>query len=106
MKNKDTFRELMLRVYDEMNDGVREDVGDAEYDRRRESFAFHMSDWQDDIATLIRIQKECGTLDPNEAARLIAGFLYHVIPHITEAGNLLLDEVKNPFTPVPPEQTA
>lgn len=105
MKNQDSFRELMLRVFDEMSDGVREDVGDAEYERRRESFAFHMSDWQDDIAILTRIQKECDTLDPNEAGRLVAGFLYHVIPHITEAGNLLLDEVKNPFAPTPPRQT-
>ena len=91
------FRDLMRRVYDEMREGLREEVDAKTYRENRELFAFHMSDWLDDYLDLKTLVESPQSTDADDAAEVVARFLYHVVPHTTEAGRLLLDDVPNPF---------
>lgn len=98
MNKQERFRELMRLVFDEMRGGVQDELGLEEYERMREAFAFHMSDWiEQDVDELTRLRDSREVPDVQEAAKAISGALYHLIPHLTEAGNLLLDGVSNPF---------
>lgn len=100
MNKTEKFRALMERVFDELREGLRDELGSEEYEQRRHSFGFHMTDWLDDIETVKALWDNCESVDSENAAKQVAGFLYHVIPHLAEAGNLLLDNVENPFSKV------
>jgi hypothetical protein len=63
----------------------------------RHDFVFHMTDWFDDLARLEAIYEHPEQFDRREAGRAIAGFLYHVIPHLKAAGRLLLEEIPDAF---------
>jgi hypothetical protein len=65
--------------------------------QRRQEFVFHMTDWLADLKRLVDLYRHPRNFDTEAACRLVAGFLYHVIPHITAAGRLLLDEIPDPF---------
>lgn len=69
-------------------------------------FVFHMTDWMSDIEQLAELYKHPEKADPEEFCTFIIGFLYHVIPHLDAAGQLLLDEVKSPFEPPHQKKTA
>ncbi|SRR5260370_15429052 len=86
------IRIMMGQVYDELQsiDGT---AANAEAKRQ---FIFHMTDWLDDLGSLVKLYEE-GNLQKDEAASTVAGFLYHVIPHLNAAGRLLLDHVPDPF---------
>ena len=94
---QDPFRDLMRAVFDQAREGERERLPVAEYLRLREEFAFHMTDWLGDLKELESLRAAPESADPREAAKTIIGLLYHLVPHLTEAGNLLLDGVPNPF---------
>jgi hypothetical protein len=72
----------------------------AATDEARHDFVFHMTDWLDDLARLQAIYDHPEQFDPKKAGREIAGFLYHVIPHLKAAGRLLLDEIPDAFRQV------
>jgi hypothetical protein len=87
------FVALMARVFDDHRSEDRKAETPEEYDRRRRDFAFHMSDWSNDLQGLMRIYNAPASVDLDEATTFLIGFLYHVVPHLNEAGRLLLDGV-------------
>jgi len=92
-----TLEMLLSKVFDEMRDGVKKRVPVDEYERLKEEFVFHMSDWRDDLGRLEVLFRD-PERDPADAARDVAGFLYHVVPHLNAAARLLLDGVADPFS--------
>lgn len=97
MRVSDELKALLGRVFDEAQDGLKDEVGPEEYDRRRLDFVFHMTDWADDLERLRRLYDDPGSMTLDEAKSIVIGGLYHVVPHLDTAGRLLLDEIKNPF---------
>jgi hypothetical protein len=93
------FEDLLGKVFDASRDGLRDRVSPAEYQRLREDFIFHMVDWTDDLERLRELRDRPEIFDTESSSAMVAGFLYHVIPHLTAAGRLLLDEIPDPFTP-------
>jgi hypothetical protein len=85
-------------VFDEMREGEKKELTAAEYEQRRYDFAFHMTDWLNDLDTLVKVYRAPEHVDRKIAREFLVGFLYHVIPHLNAAGRLLLDEVSDPFT--------
>lgn len=100
MSTHEQYRQLMRQVFDELREGVRETVTSQEYDDLRESFAFHMTDWSDDVQKLLELQQQSGSISSEDAAKKVVGLLYHLVPHLTEAGKLLLDRVDNGVEPI------
>src|SRR5438093_582130 len=84
---------LLARVYDQFR---RLDDRAANVEARSD-FVFHMSDWFEDLARLQAIYKHPDQFDRRKAGQEIAGFLYHVIPHLNAAGRLLLEEIPDAF---------
>jgi hypothetical protein len=91
-----TTEMLLSKVFDEMRNGVRHSISAGDYDRLREEFVFHMTDWRDDLERLLLLFQDPNR-DPGDAARDVARFLYHALPHINAASRLLLDGVADPF---------
>ena len=86
------IEKLLSRIFDEL-----QKIDDPEeHARRRQDFVFHMTDWQDDLGEMAELY---GNPDKHEsdASKIIAGFLYHAIPHLNAAGHLLLDTIPDPF---------
>ncbi len=96
-ENTSALERLLGDVFDHCQEGLRDEVGAAEYERRRRDFVFHMLDWQGDLTALTRLYENPGSQDVDSASRLLIGLLYHVIPHLSAAGRLLLDHVPDPF---------
>ena len=88
MESQLQIKSLLRAVFGELRE---EDVPD--FEKNRDEFVFHMTDWLDDFVTLVR----SATATKEAAARQIVGFLYHVIPHLNAAGRLLLDGVPDTF---------
>jgi hypothetical protein len=63
----------------------------------RQDFIFHMTDWLDDLRRLSALFEHPGRFDRQRAGCTVAGFLYHVIPHLKAAGRLLLDYIPDTF---------
>lgn len=84
---------LMGQVYDALQ-SIDDKAANAEAKRQ---FVFHMTDWVDNLERLVKLYEE-GALRKDQAAQTVAGFLYHVIPHLNAAGRLLLDRIPEPFT--------
>jgi hypothetical protein len=68
-------------------------------------FVFHMLDWIDDLHSLADLYRQPEPYSKSDAGRLVAGFLYHVIPHLMEAGRLLLDYEPGYFFDSPKPKT-
>lgn len=65
---------------------------DTEEDRRSQSdFVFHMTDWAENLEQLANLYRHPERFTKAEAEAIVSAFLYHVIPHLKEAGRLLLD---------------
>jgi hypothetical protein len=94
------LEKLLAAVYNQFQ---RLDNRAANAEARRD-FVFHMTDWLDDLDRLQAIYHHPEQWDREEAGRQIAGFLYHVIPHLKAAGRLLLDEVPDAFEPARTDQ--
>ena len=84
---------LMGQVYDALQ-SIDDKAAHAEAKRQ---FVFHMTDWVDNLESLVKLYEE-GTLRKDQAAQTVAGFLYHAVPHLNAAGRLLLDRIPDPFT--------
>jgi len=93
----DTLERLLGQVFDEHQGDLRGEIDPAEYAERRHEFIFHMLDWRGDLRALIRLFDNPESQDLALAVRFLTGFLYHVIPHLSAAGRLLLDHVPDPF---------
>jgi hypothetical protein len=57
----------------------------------RQDFVFHMVDWQEDLQRLAELYQHPEKFNAESAGTIVAGFLYHAIPHLREAGRLMLD---------------
>lgn len=85
------IKNLMGQVYDELQS--IDDQADTEAKRQ---FVFHMTDWLNDLESLVKLYEE-GGMRKDKATQTVASFLYHVIPHLNAAGRLLLDYIPDPF---------
>lgn len=97
MSRENQLEKLLESIYDGAREGQRTELPPAEYERRRHDFVFHMLDWKDDLEQLARCYRDPNGHDEESASALVIGFLVHVLPHLSEAGRLLLDGVENPF---------
>lgn len=71
----------------------------------RRDFVFHMTDWADDLRRLADLYQHPEEFNPETAGDIVAGFLYHVIPHLREAGRLMLDyDPENVFATAPTKE--
>ena len=86
------LRKLLSQVYNQLQNGEASD----EHDRRKQEFVFHMIDWAADLEKIADLYSHPGKLSP-EADKIVVAFLYHAIPHLNTAGNLLLDTIPDPF---------
>jgi hypothetical protein len=94
------LQKLLAAVYNQF-----QRLGDrAANAEARRDFVFHMTDWLPDFDRLRAIYEHPEQCDRREAGREIAGFLYHVIPHLKAAGRLLLDKIPDAFEPADPER--
>lgn len=93
------LRELLEKVFDECREGLHAELSAAEYQRQRHDFAFHMTDWLTDLKELNDLYAHPEKADLDEATISIIGILYHVIPHLSAAGRLLLDTIPDAFAP-------
>ncbi len=87
------LEQLLCAVFDELQEGAREHESPAEYDRRKQEFAFHMMDWRNDLEKIADLCAHPEAWSARDAARFLVGFLSHVVPHLTNAKSLLLDEI-------------
>jgi hypothetical protein len=92
------LEELLGKLFDGVREGLRAELPPDEYERRRHEFVFHMTDWKDDLERLAELFKHPDRQDEEAVSTLLIGFLYHVVPHVTAAGRLLLDRIDDPFT--------
>lgn len=93
MLNITKIENLLGQVYDIMQSNSNE----LEHTAARKQFVFHMTDWLDDLEILSKVYIE-NELATDDVAKTVAGFLYHVIPHLNAAGRLLLDHIPDAFT--------
>jgi hypothetical protein len=99
MRTTSQLEHLLGQVFDEAREGLRESLDPAEYEKRRQDFVFHMTDWKRDLEQLTHLFRNPDQSNEEAASTLVIGFLYHVLPHLNAAGRLLLDDVADPFTP-------
>jgi hypothetical protein len=57
----------------------------------KKDFVFHMTDWKDDLRRLQAFFAHPEDFSKEDAAGVVAGFLYHASSHIKAAASLLLD---------------
>ena len=86
------MRCLLGDVFDGLREGIRDDTAPEDYERMREEFIFHMTDWREDLAQLHELLSSPEKWKSDAASAFIAGFLYHVVPHVKAASQLLLDD--------------
>lgn len=91
------LEEFLGKVYDHGREGDRKDMSAEEYARRRHDFVFHMTDWLSDLKFLSDLYEHPEKADVEKTTIEIMGFLFHVLPHLTTAGRLLLDEIGDAF---------
>jgi hypothetical protein len=94
----DRLEKLLRKVFDRLQD-VEEPLS---HDEMQRDFVFHMTDWRQDLEQLASLYRSPEDYSPREASRVIAGFLYHAIPHLKAAGRLLLDDIPDAFENVIP----
>ena len=87
------LQQLLANVYDEWHEAENPAI----HAKRRQDFVFHMTDWLNDLQNLQELYAQPEQADPNSASRFMAGFLYHVIPHLKAAGRLLLKDIPDAF---------
>jgi len=104
-KLESTVEQRLENLFDSLCEGRRESLSAEEYEQQRHDFAFHMTDWKGDLVKLASWFRRPESLDDEESSRLIVGFLYHVIPHLNRSGQLLLEEIPDPFSSSPASPT-
>lgn len=87
------LRDLLASVYDQFQH-LEDRAANA---KAREDFVLHMTDWLDDLRRLTAVYEHPAQADPKQAGTVVAGFLYHVLPHLKAAGRLLLDNIPDAF---------
>ena len=93
----DSYASLLGRVFDATYEDERANLPAGDYERLRLDFIFHMTDWLDDLRRLNRIVEAPGSQSLEDSRHDLAGFLYHVIPHLRAAGRILVGSGPDPF---------
>ncbi len=86
---------LLAHIYDDFH----ERKSSKSYAQKRRDFVFHMTDWKSDLGKLVNLLLHPEKHDRDAAGVIVAGFLYHAIPHLKAAGRLLLDKIPDAFEP-------
>jgi hypothetical protein len=73
----------------------------AVYRRKRQDFAFHMTDWIDDLELLIKAYQSPTRFRRSEWEGVINGFVVHVAGHLVEAARAYDDEWRSQFDSSP-----
>ena len=64
----------------------------------RQDFAFHMTDWMDDLERLAAMYAQPDEFSKAAADDIVYAFIIHAVPHLMEAGRLLEGRpLRNPF---------
>jgi len=87
-----TLEDLLGKIFDDLRDGMREEVTRDEYERLKRDFIFHMTDWRDDLVRFAELVSRPDDISQESATKFVVGFLYHVAPHLNVAHRLLLDD--------------
>jgi len=93
------IEQLLGHVFDSLREDIRSCAKGDDYERARQDFVFHMTDWSDDLSALYKLFEEERPRDKQQATQIVVGFLYHAIPHLRAAGKLLLDTIPDAFSP-------
>lgn len=96
MASAASLESLLSDVFDDLREGLREELNPAEYERQRRAFVFHMLDGKDDLERLTALMNDPSTKEA-DAATMLTGILCHIVPHLNVAAKLLLDDVRDPF---------
>jgi hypothetical protein len=88
---------LLAKVFDDLREGLRKEERATTYAELRQDFVFHMTDWLNDLSKLYEMYQHPEKVRLDDASLGVMGFLYHVIPHLSAAGRLLLDEIPDAF---------
>lgn len=99
MQSTAGIQQLLEEVFDGSREELAAELDPAEYSRRRSDFVFHLRDCLRDFEGLARLLRQPEQFTEDEASQLIIGALYHIVPHLNHAGELLLDEIQDPFAP-------
>jgi hypothetical protein len=87
MLTKVSLEKLLSAIYNQY-----QKLDDAALNKKsRADFVFHMTDWADDLHRLAELYRHPENFDKEQAGNIVSGFLYHVIPHLQEAGRIMLD---------------
>jgi hypothetical protein len=97
MGDRQELEKLLGWIFDRVRDGLRDEVTEAEYEKLRSVFIFHMLDWNGQLKQMAELFENPRSIPKKEACTFVIAFLYHVIPHLGAAGRLLLDDVGDPF---------
>src|SRR2546429_178808 len=92
MKADPNLERLLRAVF-----GRLQKTAPADHDYKQWEFVFHMTDWRHNFLELADLYENPKAFDKASASRIVAGFLYHAIPHLKAAGRLLLDEIPDAF---------
>lgn len=96
MYDWEKIRALVEKVFDEMYAETRNKKS-RKYQEYRSDFGFHMTDWLGDLKKLDDLYSQPEKYSPKQASAVIIGALYHVIPHLSAAGRILLEELPDAF---------
>lgn len=63
------------------------------YESDRGKFVFHMTDWQESLASLERLFNSPDDYDQEQANQVLQELFYHVLPHLNAAAEIYDDAV-------------
>jgi hypothetical protein len=87
LPNKADLERLLAAIYNEY-----QKLPDRAANKRcRWDLVFHMTDWARDLQRLAELYRNPEQVNRAAAEDIVTAFLLHVIPHLMEAGRLLLD---------------
>ena len=61
------------------------------YESDRGKFVFHMTDWQEELGTLLHLFSNPDDYDQEQANHILQELFYHVLPHLNAAAEIYDD---------------
>ena len=88
--NTNSLETKLLSFFKDM--ASAKEINNFEADRAK--FVFHMTDWQDELSSLIRFFDKPDDYDQDQANRVLQELFYHVLPHLNAAAEIYDDAVE------------
>ncbi len=88
--NTNSLERKLLSFFNEM--ASAKEINNYESDRGK--FVFHMTDWQEELGSLIRLFKNPDDYDQDQANNVLQELFYHVLPHLNAAAEIYDDAVE------------